>query len=236
MTGCGHEHEDGAYVLGALSAADRVAFERHLPGCAACTRSVGELAGLPGLLARVPTEVLDEGELAVPVPDTLLPSLLRQARRTRRRRRLVIGAAAAAVTAVVAVGIGIALRDEPASEPTAAPTAAAVQLDPVGGRQLSGWVSLTPVRWGTRLDLTCEYAEQAGRTGPGPGSGYASSAPHAYTLVVEHSGGRVEPVTSWQPVPGRTIHLVAGTAATLGDISGVTVRDDDGHTVLRLSR
>ena len=33
MTTCQHEHEDGAYVLGALSPEDRVAFERHLPGC-----------------------------------------------------------------------------------------------------------------------------------------------------------------------------------------------------------
>ena len=37
-----------------LSPTDRLEFERHLPGCERCRRSVAELAGLPGLLGRVP--------------------------------------------------------------------------------------------------------------------------------------------------------------------------------------
>ncbi|HRD63345.1 MAG TPA: zf-HC2 domain-containing protein, partial [Nocardioides sp.] len=86
LEGCGHEHEDGAYVLGALSPEDRVGFERHLPGCPTCTEAIRELAGLPGLLARVPVDILDADQLPTPVPDTLLPALVRRARRTRRRR------------------------------------------------------------------------------------------------------------------------------------------------------
>ena len=72
MTMCEHEHDDGAYVLGALSPEDRVAFERHLPGCRECQRSVRELAGLPGLLARVPVEILDPEQERIPVPDLSL--------------------------------------------------------------------------------------------------------------------------------------------------------------------
>ena len=34
---CELAHLDGAYVLGALSPAERLAFERHLPSCAACS-------------------------------------------------------------------------------------------------------------------------------------------------------------------------------------------------------
>ena len=37
---CMFAHHDGAYVLGALSPAERRAFEDHLPGCAACTLSL----------------------------------------------------------------------------------------------------------------------------------------------------------------------------------------------------
>lgn len=44
---------DGAYVLGALSTADRRAYEAHLGGCAACARAVAELAALPALLGTV---------------------------------------------------------------------------------------------------------------------------------------------------------------------------------------
>lgn len=44
---------DAAYVLGALSSAERQDFERHLHSCPRCTEAVSELAGMPGLLARV---------------------------------------------------------------------------------------------------------------------------------------------------------------------------------------
>jgi len=44
---------DAAYVLGALSSAERRDFERHLHSCPRCTEAVSELAGMPGLLARV---------------------------------------------------------------------------------------------------------------------------------------------------------------------------------------
>ena len=44
---------DAAYVLGALSPAERREFEEHLEACEACRRSVAELAPMPGLLARL---------------------------------------------------------------------------------------------------------------------------------------------------------------------------------------
>jgi hypothetical protein len=59
---------DAAYVLGALSPADRRDFEDHLKVCATCAGSVGELAGLPGLMSRVSIDQLTaEPE---PVPET----------------------------------------------------------------------------------------------------------------------------------------------------------------------
>ena len=49
---CEFAHDDGAYVLGALSPAERLAFERHL-AAAPSAPARSELAGLPGLLGRV---------------------------------------------------------------------------------------------------------------------------------------------------------------------------------------
>jgi hypothetical protein len=44
---------DAAYVLGALSPADRREYEEHLASCPTCQAAVSELAALPGLLAQV---------------------------------------------------------------------------------------------------------------------------------------------------------------------------------------
>ena len=103
---CEYAEQDGAYVLGALPAAERLAYEQHLTTCDECSRAVRQLAGLPGLLSRVDTTVLDDVPADEPVPDFLLPNLVREVRRTRRRRFLLVaGAAAAAVVAVLALAL-----------------------------------------------------------------------------------------------------------------------------------
>jgi anti-sigma factor RsiW len=50
---CDYALDDGAYVLGALSPAERGEYERHLATCTECRGSVATLAVLPGLLARL---------------------------------------------------------------------------------------------------------------------------------------------------------------------------------------
>lgn len=229
MSACGHEHEDGAYVLGALSPADRTAFERHLPVCVTCQQSIRQLAGLPGLLARVPIGVLEAPHSQPPVPGTLLPSLLRRARQTRRRRMYLAAGVAAAVLAVVATGTAMVTSTDggpPSASPTAAlRTAAPQQLTPVGAQPISGWVSLTPVAWGTRLDLDCTYATA--------NPGYSDKT-WIFSMVVIHTDGTSEKVASWRALPGKAIHVSTGTAATRRDIKDVLVLASDGHTVLTL--
>src|SRR3954465_4019350 len=86
MSACEYAELDGSYVLGGLSPAERQAYERHLATCESCARSVRELAGLPGLLARVDPVILEPAPAVEPVPATLLPSLVREVGRVRRRR------------------------------------------------------------------------------------------------------------------------------------------------------
>lgn len=133
---CSFVRDDGAYVLGALTPAARLDFERHLADCPDCRRRVQELAGLTGLLAHVSPQVLEDppAEDVRPVPGSVLPALLGEVRRERRRRRwLVAGLAAAAVVAGATVGVvgseivgGDAARGPEATPPTAsqAPSAA----------------------------------------------------------------------------------------------------------------
>lgn len=223
---CEHSHDDGAYVLGALSPAERSAYQAHLAGCDECTRSVQELAGLPGLLARVPAEVLESSE-EKPLPDTLLPALMRETRRTRRRRLRMAVAATAAAAVVVAGGslaIGLAVGDDPPAQAPAAPTGEA--MEPVGPEVMSASVALTSVPWGTRLDLTCSY--------PPPPEEWADTDGWVYALVVVTRDGRAEQVATWRALPGKSMRLAAATAASREDISSVEIRTMSGDPLLRL--
>ncbi|MDN5796787.1 MAG: zf-HC2 domain-containing protein [Intrasporangium sp.] len=49
----------GAYVLGALSDEDQVAFGSHLQCCRQCREELAEVAGLPRLLDLVDPAVVD---------------------------------------------------------------------------------------------------------------------------------------------------------------------------------
>ncbi len=103
---CPFAQDAAAYVIGALSPAERLEFEKHLGGCDDCTRAIRELAGIPGLLGRVEPGVLEHPVVDGPVPDTLLPTLSRRVRGARRRRALIAaGVAAAAVAVLVPVAV-----------------------------------------------------------------------------------------------------------------------------------
>lgn len=229
---CDFSHDDGAYVLGALSPAERLAFKRHLADCPECTRDVAELADLPGLLGRVGPDVL-EGPLDEPVPD-LLPALVREVRRSHRRRGLVTaGLAAAAAAVVVVVPVGLAqLGDEPTrtADPGSSATPSPVEprrMEPVDGAPVHATLSLEEVTWGTRLGLSCTYdPEQSDQ-----------DLPHEadYVLFVRTRSGRLEQVGSWRAVGGRSMQIMAATAATAAELRSVEVRTTDGRVVLQLT-
>jgi anti-sigma factor RsiW len=48
-----YEHDDAAYVLGALSPTERAAFEEHLLTCDECAARVREIEDVPDLLAGI---------------------------------------------------------------------------------------------------------------------------------------------------------------------------------------
>lgn len=225
---CDFAHHDAAYVLGSLSPADRAAFERHLAGCAECALGVRELAGLPGLLARVSPDVLESVGAPEPVPPTLLPALVSEARRSQRRRTTVLVGLAAAAALVLAGGSAVVLDvlgDDPPpvgqAAPSSAPGKPMTSIDP---ESVSGTLSLTRVSWGTRLDLECSYT---------PDHEVAYDA--TYSMVVHTSDGRVEQVATWKALAGKSMRLPAATSATLAEITSVEVLTADGEPVLWLT-
>lgn len=231
---CEFAHLDGSYVLGALSPGERRDFEQHLAGCEECARAVRELAGLPGLLARVEPEVLEEPPREEPLPETLLPALLGEVRRTQHRRTLVTAGLAAAAAVLVTVGgavtIGMTGGDgTPDARPPAVSTSAPAgrSMTEVRDVGMRANLALVSVPWGTRLDLSCTYAPEV--------AGYEPSHPTTYSLVVRTRDGRTEQVATWRSLPGKAMQLAAATSAAQADITAVEVRAADGAPVLRLT-
>jgi len=229
MSVCPQGHLDGAYVLGALAPDERLDFERHLAECPACSAAVRDLAGLPGLLAQVSADVVETAPEPEPVPPTLLPGLVAEVRRQQGRRRWTVGLAAAAAVVVLGAGAAtvVAVSGDDSPPPQASPTLAAArdmtQVDQTG---VWGRLSLTPVPWGTRLDLACSYDE--------PDSAYGEQ-PHTYALVVHTRDGGSEQVATWKALPGKTMHVTGATALTTAEIASVEVRTETGDPVLRLT-
>jgi hypothetical protein len=233
--GCEFAHLDGSYVLGALSPAERLEFEQHLAGCQDCSRAVRELAGLPGLLARVDAEVLEQPTVDEPVPGTLLPSLTREVRRSGRRRGVLLGGLAAAAAAVVFGGLAItglvSVSDTPSAAPSASQTITTPRqqrMSPVGHVPVRATVALDAVSWGTRLDLTCTYGPES--------ANYHDLPPSVtYALVVHTRDGHAERVGTWRAQRDRAMQFTAGTSTNERDIASVEVLTAGGRPVLRLA-
>ncbi|MEU7477519.1 zf-HC2 domain-containing protein [Lentzea sp. NPDC042327] len=130
---CAHTVDVGAYLFGSLDLRERSAFERHLPGCAACRAEVLRFAPLPGLLGRLSlreVEHLDELPAEPPKP----------VRDHRRRRRVLLVCATVLVALALAGGI-LFLRPPPA------PTWAAMDA----GTGVNAEVAMIQKTWGTEL-------------------------------------------------------------------------------------
>lgn len=233
---------DAAYVLGALSPADRAAYEDHLKTCHDCQASVRRLAGMPGLLALARPDTASE---SAPVPATLLPSLTARVLRYRRRRVRVIGGLIAASLVVMIALVGSLLFRVPADSTTAAdpsssattpgPTSATpvptstAQVDetdlmtPVVPGPMSASLELVDKKWGTAITVICQYEQDIDDS-------------IAYDLTVIDVDGHLASGGSWRAVPGATSRVAAATSIPREQIASLEIRLPDGRTILRSLR
>ncbi len=220
-------HSDAAYVLGALPPEERAEYEAHLAECPACQARVSDLTPLPGLLAGLPAEAFDDVPDSAddPLPDTLLPRLLRAARAERRRGRRIVGALAGVAAACIAALV-ITLATVTGGDGGPAPLAmTALRTSPIHAT-----ASLQDHAWGTQIDLVCRYAATSGT--PYPTGGYIAEA---YRLVVHDRAGGSQVLGSWTIVAGRDVHYRSGTALPRDDIASIEIVPVDGPPILRLS-
>ncbi|GAA1607758.1 zf-HC2 domain-containing protein [Kribbella hippodromi] len=207
---------DAAYLLGALSAKDRRAYEEHLHGCADCSAEVASLAGVPGALAALPAERALATIAAD--PPNLLPGLTRSVQRDRRKRRLRLGALMTGVAvAAAAVGVVIAIpltRDQPKGD--------YVVLASTVNSKLTADARLVPERWGTTIEISCRYNELATPNERGRG----------YELYVTDTSGKAQLVASWTSAPGTTVKPAATTKLQRNEIRALDIRSSETGRVL----
>lgn len=245
---------DAAYVLGALAPAERHEFEQHLAECPACSGAVAELAGLPGILGKLPTEeALTVGETASHASSDALRGLASKVRGHRMRSRALAGAIAVAACAA-SVGITLAVTGTGAGvgHPQIGQTQAVgteLHFSAVTASSLTATGSLLPEAWGTRIDWNCTYAAGASApapaTGPAPApqngqngaSGKYSTTPagaaHGYALLVTDADGATTRVATWLAAPGSVVTPTATTRIPTADIRRVEIRaTETGRTLL----
>jgi hypothetical protein len=232
---------DAAYVLGALSPAERREFEEHLASCPSCQAAVSELAALPGLLAQlspddaamlsmadetvaesaeastlsdVQAEVIEQGP-----PPSLLPKMIKKVRTRRRRMVAAVAGIAAAVLLVVgglAVGAGL-LPLRPGNPQRVAfsqvvPSAMIANADVIPGQN------------GTEIKVECQYGEV---NEPTPGAGHES-----YSIFVVDRSGNASEIKEWPATPNKLMRPSGTTPLRVSEIADLEIRQTSTDEVM----
>jgi len=212
--------DPGPYVLGALSPADRLEFERHAGACFDCQSEIASLAALPGLLARLDRNVATTLVDDPPSPsDQLLNTLLRRVKHQRRQRTWarsgLVGALSAAAVALVFVLIGIS---SPASRPEPSPSL--VAMTQVISAPITAQIAVQPTAGGSRVTMHCSYAN----------SDYKDQ--WVLRLVAFGRDGTSEEVSSWIARTGDDLMVNGVTRFAPGEIAHLDVQRANGTTIL----
>jgi predicted anti-sigma-YlaC factor YlaD len=217
---CQHVYDDGAYVLGALSPAERAAFEGHMSTCPACREAVASLAVLPGLLSRL------DAERAFPrtsAPLSVLPRTLAAIsvrRRAERRRNRFFAVAAAFAATVLAAGVGMGAQVLGHRNDTIVATFVTAgmgdMLPLIEHLPVTARISATATAGGTRIAMTCRYDE-----------GYIGRWTLRLVLFAR-LGGASEQLGTWTAESGQEIQLKALTHLLPTEIERVELQRMDG--------
>jgi hypothetical protein len=224
---CPHSYSDGAYVLGALSPAERSVYQAHLAECDACAAAVAALAPIPGLLGRVDPAALRSAEEERQQEPGRLTRLLAAAsayrHRYRRIRRWRLAGASLAAAAVVAVGMTIwVVPGDPEGEQW--PPATAMAMTPVvSSLAVTAQVAVAEAPGGTEVWMSCQY------------QGWHEEPARPYWLVAYGEDGTSEQVGSWLVGPGDEITLTGRTRYSYDELERLELQGSNGTTLLTYS-
>jgi anti-sigma-K factor RskA len=192
-----------AYVLGALDGPDRAGFEAHLESCERCREEVVSLAPLPGLLARVDPDEVDEP--TGPPVDAVVAAVRDEVagvERSRRRWRWLASAAAACLVVLGGVTLASALTSDDARDEDRG-----VQLALSEGSGVTGAIVADQRSWGTYVHVSLEDLPPA----------------DGYELWVVDLAGEWHPAGTWAPTPDGAANLGGSSELALADIDRIVV-------------
>ena len=227
-----YETWDASYVLGSLSSTERREYEAHLSGCVRCRTSVGELSGMPALLAMLsPDDIadIDTGDIEPPpLRPQLLDGVLFEVRRRRRRGRWVTWTVAAAAAAVLAVGVLVAIKPAPFGAPAPQVSASSVSMTPVTPSSFDATVQVTRMGWGTHIEMTCTYHEEIGDEA-------SADSDKLVMYAVGRDGNRVQ-LATWMAREGESASPTGSTSMPMEKIAVVqVVKAETGDVLLQTS-
>jgi predicted anti-sigma-YlaC factor YlaD len=217
MTADPYARLDAVYLLGALNADERLAYEAHLIICPGCRAGLAEISAIPPLLAGLDESAFAAPAEAVPaqVPGTLLPRPPQAARRERARRRwLTAGLGLLAAACAIAL---IVIVVPSSSGPKPAPRA----MTALAATPVHATIALQPRSWGTEIDLTCWY--QRGAAEP-PGD--------RYELVAHGVNGATYDLGSWRLTDGQRVIFTSGTALAETQLKNLQITEPNGPAIL----
>jgi hypothetical protein len=202
----------GPYLLGAVSAEHRLELEQHLESCPTCREEVIRLAGLPGLLWRVPGMDLDESELDRPPSPQNGPSV------PRRRRR---GPLMALAAVLVLLGGTVAALDLTTGRPPPPSASSSVKVpsnalsasDPT--TKVTAAAILTSQPWGTGVRLRLRGLPYGARC----------------ELVVRATDGSSDIAATWNAAYTRQLDIPAATDIDRANIASLEVTTDSQRLV-----
>jgi hypothetical protein len=223
------EHDDAAYVMGMLSGDERAGFEAHLTTCDACSERVRQLTPMAGVLAGINAGDLlaveagldPQGPAHEPMPETLLPGLLRRAGvHQRRQRRLTTGISGLAVASLIALAVVVWPSGGGSSKPLAPTAMSALVATP-----LHATAAISDRKWGTQISLDCEY------------NGYVPAGPArtADGLTVIAKDGTRYHLGTWTVAAAVDTKFTSGTALPASAIRTIQITSSNGTPVLALN-
>jgi anti-sigma factor RsiW len=255
--GCPRTEEAGSYLLGSLDPTERADYAAHLAHCPYCLREVGQLAGLPGLLARSPGP--PRGVQPPPPPEARSAPPPPAGTPTQGSASTAASPDSTASAAASAGGEPTALvsalreihRQRTRRRTLVAAALVLVALVGVGGTAAAAGVLRQPttgVVAAPQLPVPMVSTGNDGATAavainqkawgtevvmrcryPG-GNGYE---PPVFSLVAKTTDGSNIELARWTAVPNRDIVLATATDRTPQQLTTLEIQDSAGNVVLR---
>ncbi|BCJ43887.1 anti-sigma factor [Actinoplanes ianthinogenes] len=214
---CEDGHDDAAYVLGALSPAERAAYEHHLASCSFCREAVADLSRVPDMLDR-----LDADEFVRLLDPTLsAPAPVRSYQPARPAKTFSVRALSTVAALVLIVllggGAGWWLMNRP--EPGSTATGPAVAMAAVDAQSpISANIRLAGTSGGTKVEMVCRYAE--------------SEKPYTFRLIAYGPDDENEQLGSWMAHPGAEFRMQASTHFPVESLDRLDLVRSDGKIML----